>query len=133
VATQLDGLPHAFTVVREASAAYGACAQGLGADLLMLVGKSCSLSAVVKSTNRDESAHPTAETPLTREARGPAVRLTRSRKAGAFTSAELAPAPDDTQSSVAVLSSRLVSAVEASVSDGPVRPASTPRDPRLEP
>jgi hypothetical protein len=42
-------------------------------------------------------------------------------------------APDDTQSSVAVLSSRLVSAVEASVSDGPVRPASTPRDPRLEP
>ena len=36
-------------------------------------------------------------------------------------------ASDDTQPSLAVLSSRLVSAVEASVSDGPVRPASTPR------
>ena len=43
------------------------------------------------------------------------------------------PARDDTQSSAAVLSSRLVSAVGASMSDGPVRPASTPRDRRLEP
>ena len=40
---------------------------------------------------------------------------------------------DDTHSSAAVLSSRLVSAVGASMSDGPVRPASTPRDRRLEP
>ena len=43
------------------------------------------------------------------------------------------PAPDDTQSSAVVLSSRLVSAVGASMSDGPVRAASTPRDRRREP
>jgi hypothetical protein len=42
-------------------------------------------------------------------------------------------APDDLQSSGAVLSSRLVSAVGASMFDGPVRPVSTPRDRRLEP
>jgi hypothetical protein len=40
---------------------------------------------------------------------------------------------DDTQSSAAVASSRLVSAVAASISDGPVRPGSTPQDRRLEP
>jgi hypothetical protein len=42
------------------------------------------------------------------------------------------PGWDDMQSSAAVLSSRLVSAVGASVSDGPVRPARTPRGWRLE-
>ena len=42
-------------------------------------------------------------------------------------------APDDAQSSAAVLSSRLVSAVGASMFDGPMRPVGTPRDRRLEP
>ena len=55
-----------------------------------------------------------------------------SLQAQASGQAALATCPDETQSPVPVLSSVLLSAAEASVSDGPLRPANTRWDRRPE-